>query len=70
MSWLRKLIGFLFVVVLLPSYAFAQATLAGVAKDASGRGASKSSSGIVVASDQVPPVTVYAYTTSSLPPAA
>jgi hypothetical protein len=36
MSWLRKLVGFLFVVVLFPSYAFAQATLAGVAKDASG----------------------------------
>ena len=36
MSSLKKLVGFLFLVVLLPSYAFAQATLAGVAKDASG----------------------------------
>ena len=36
MSSLKKLVGFLFAVVLLPSYAFAQATLAGVAKDASG----------------------------------
>ena len=33
---LRKLVWFLFILVLLPSYAFAQATLAGVAKDASG----------------------------------
>jgi hypothetical protein len=33
---LRKSIGFLFALVLLPSLAMAQATLAGVAKDASG----------------------------------
>ena len=36
MACLRRLVGFLFVLVVLPSYAFAQATLAGVAKDASG----------------------------------
>src|SRR5215831_12596565 len=36
MAWVRRLAGFLFVLVLLPSLALAQATLAGVAKDASG----------------------------------
>src|SRR5712671_5083216 len=33
---LRKIVWALLVLVLLPSYAFAQATLAGVAKDTSG----------------------------------
>src|SRR6478672_10607389 len=36
MAWLRKMLWVLLLLVVLPSAAFAQATLAGVAKDASG----------------------------------
>src|SRR5215470_13048289 len=36
MSWLRKAVWVVFVLALLPASAWAQATLAGVAKDASG----------------------------------
>src|SRR5690349_6045431 len=36
MSWLRKAVWIVFVLALLPASAWAQATLAGIAKDASG----------------------------------